>query len=94
MYFSLQCFFVALIWQLMRAYTLSILTQLANTGSPIVEKEIVTWVNNKLASAHKKSSLKSFQVSGFTFWQTLKFNNLSYFHNKMSALVPGCINGA
>jgi plastin-3 len=47
----------------MRAYTLSILTQLANTGSPIVEKEIVTWVNNKLASAHKKSSLKSFQVS-------------------------------
>ncbi|GFG38579.1 hypothetical protein Cfor_01632 [Coptotermes formosanus] len=52
---------LALIWQLMRAYTLSILTQLANTGSPIVEKEIVTWVNAKLASAHKKSSLKSFQ---------------------------------
>nr|CAD7411739.1 unnamed protein product [Timema cristinae] len=34
---------LALIWQLMRAYTLSVLTQLANTGSPIVEKEIVTW---------------------------------------------------
>jgi plastin-3 len=55
----------------MRAYTLSILTQLANTGSPIVEKEIVTWVNSKLTSAHKKSSLKSFQVSPFTFLQTL-----------------------
>jgi len=52
---------LALIWQLMRAYTLSILTQLANTGSPIVEKEIVTWVNNKLAGARKTSSLKSFQ---------------------------------
>lgn len=46
----------------MRAYTLSVLTQLANTGSPIVEKEIVTWVNNKLASANKKTSLSGFQV--------------------------------
>ncbi|XP_066997447.1 plastin-2 [Anabrus simplex] len=54
---------LALIWQLMRAYTLSILTQLANTGSPIVEKEIVTWVNTKLSQAGKKSSLKSFQDS-------------------------------
>lgn len=45
----------------MRAYTLSVLTQLANTGSPIIEKEIVTWVNNKLASANKQSTLKGFQ---------------------------------
>jgi plastin-3 len=45
----------------MRAYTLSMLTQLANTGSPIVEKEIVTWANNKLASAHRKNLLKGFQ---------------------------------
>jgi len=45
----------------MRAYTLSILTQLANTGSPIVEREIVTWVNNKLQSAGKPTSLKGFQ---------------------------------
>nr|CAD7397469.1 unnamed protein product [Timema poppensis] len=52
---------LALIWQLMRAYTLSVLTQLANTGSPIVEKEIVTWVNSKLSAANKKSFLKSFQ---------------------------------
>ncbi|XP_063220172.1 plastin-1 [Bacillus rossius redtenbacheri] len=52
---------LALIWQLMRAYTLSVLTQLAKTGSPIVEKEIVQWVNSRLASANKKSSLKSFQ---------------------------------
>jgi len=46
----------------MRAYTLSVLTQLANTGNPIVEKEIVTWVNQKLASANKSTSIKSFQV--------------------------------
>lgn len=54
---------LALIWQLMRAYTLSILSRLANTGNPIIEKEIVMWVNNKLASAGKTTSTKSFQDS-------------------------------
>lgn len=54
---------LALIWQLMRAYTLSILSQLAQTGSPIVEKEIVQWVNNKLSTAGKKSSINNFQDS-------------------------------
>ena len=52
----------ALIWQLMRAYTLSILTQLADTGSPIVEKEIIDWVNNKLAKGQKRTSIRNFQV--------------------------------
>ncbi|XP_026472363.1 plastin-1-like [Ctenocephalides felis] len=52
---------LALIWQLMRAYTLSVLTRLANTGSPIIEREIVQWVNTKLAGANKTTSLSSFQ---------------------------------
>lgn len=52
---------LALIWQLMRAYTLSVLSQLAHSGSPIVEKEIVQWVNTKLASAGKSSSIRGFQ---------------------------------
>lgn len=41
-------FVTALVWQLMRAYTLTILTQLANTGHPVVEKQIVEWVNTKV----------------------------------------------
>jgi len=45
----------------MRAYTLSVLTQLAKTGSPMIEKEIVTWVNNKLQNANKSSTLRGFQ---------------------------------
>lgn len=44
----------------MRAYTLSILSRLANSGNPIVEKEIVQWVNNKLTEAGKESALKNF----------------------------------
>lgn len=47
----------------MRAYTLSILSRLANTGNPIIEKEIVQWVNSKLKNAGKSTSLRSFQDS-------------------------------
>lgn len=47
----------------MRAYTLSVLSQLANTGNPIIEKEIVQWVNDKLESAGKPSRLRNFQDS-------------------------------
>uniref|UniRef100_A0A1Q3FIJ8 Putative ca2+-binding actin-bundling protein n=1 Tax=Culex tarsalis TaxID=7177 RepID=A0A1Q3FIJ8_CULTA len=54
---------LALIWQLMRAYTLSVLSRLANTGNPIIEKEIVQWVNSKLAGAGKSTSLRNFQDS-------------------------------
>jgi len=54
---------LALIWQLMRAYTLSMLSQLAESGSPLVEAEIIQWVNTKLAGAGKKTQLRSFQDS-------------------------------
>lgn len=47
----------------MRAYTLSVLSQLANTGNPIIEKEIVAWANRKLEAAGKTSTLRSFQDS-------------------------------
>lgn len=75
---------LALIWQLMRAYTLSILTQLAQTGNPIVEKEIVTWVNNKLASASKKSSIRSFQDSSIA--------DAKVVIDLIDAIKPGTIN--
>ena len=53
---------LALIWQLMRSYTLSILSGLAGRpGSAVVEKEIVQWVNSRLKAAGKASSIKSFQ---------------------------------
>lgn len=75
---------LALIWQLMRAYTLSILTQLAQTGNPIVEREIVTWVNNKLASAHKQSSIRSFQDSSIA--------DAKVVIDLIDAIKPGTIN--
>ncbi|XP_065576774.1 plastin-1-like [Artemia franciscana] len=57
---------LALIWQLMRAYTLSVLSQLTDHGNPVVEKEIIDWVNSKLSSANKRSCLRSFQESSIS----------------------------
>lgn len=45
---------LALVWQLMRAYTLSILSQLAKGPNGIVEKEIVEWANKKVRLSCKK----------------------------------------
>jgi len=52
---------LALIWQLMRAYTLSLLSQLNSDGTPIVESEIISWANTRLEQAGKNISIKSFQ---------------------------------
>ncbi|KFM74902.1 Plastin-2, partial [Stegodyphus mimosarum] len=75
---------LALVWQLMRAYTLTILTQLANTGHPVVEKEIVEWVNNKLKEAGKETSIKSFQDQSIS--TALPIIDL------IDAIQPGSIN--
>lgn len=75
---------LALVWQLMRAYTLSILTRLAHTGNPIVEKEIVQWVNDKLASAGKATSIRSFQDSSIA--------NAKVVIDLIDAIKPGTIN--
>lgn len=47
---------LALVWQLMRAYTLSILSQLsrsdgAEDGQAVTEKDIVEWANKKVRLA-------------------------------------------
>ena len=53
---------LALVWQLMRKYTLSLLAKLSPDGSPIVESEIIHWANQRLQDAGKETSIKHFQV--------------------------------
>ena len=36
---------LAVVWQLMRAYTLSVLQRLAGSDKPISEDEIIDWAN-------------------------------------------------
>ena len=75
---------LALIWQLMRAYTLAMLSQLAESGSPIVEAEIINWANSKLTEAGKKSSIRSFQDSSIA--------NAVAIVDLVDAIKPGTIN--
>jgi len=56
-----QTLTLALVWQLMRAYTLSLLSKLNEDGTPIVESEIISWANNKLTEGGKSSQIKHFQ---------------------------------
>jgi len=53
---------LGLVWQLMRAYTLSLLRKLKPDGTPIAEKDILAWANKKLSDAGKEP-IKSFQDS-------------------------------
>ena len=46
-----QTLTLALVWQLMRAYTLSLLSKLNEDGTPIVESEIISWANNKVSTS-------------------------------------------
>ena len=53
---------LALVWQLMKAYTLSILAKLQGDDThPIVDAQIVEWANNKLKMGGKESTFRSFQ---------------------------------
>uniref|UniRef100_A0A915HYJ5 Calponin-homology (CH) domain-containing protein n=1 Tax=Romanomermis culicivorax TaxID=13658 RepID=A0A915HYJ5_ROMCU len=57
---------LALVWQLMRAYTLSILANCTATGQDngsrlATEQEILSWANKKLKQGSKSSSVSGFQ---------------------------------
>ena len=51
---------LALVWQLMRAYTLSILANLGD-GHPVVEKQIVDWAQDKVRRG-KRTTLFTVEV--------------------------------
>jgi len=76
---------LALVWQLMRAYTLSILTRLAgDENKAIGEKEIVEWVNNKLKEAGKESQIRSFNDKSISTSMPIL--------DLIDAIKPGSIN--
>ncbi|ULT97762.1 hypothetical protein L3Y34_005533 [Caenorhabditis briggsae] len=57
-----QTLTLALVWQLMRAYTLSVLAQCTQSGDSLpADKDIVAWVNEKLSKSGKSTSIRSFQ---------------------------------
>lgn len=93
---------VALVWQLMRAYTLSILTKLARSGNPIVEKEIVQWVNKKVNVVFwmGRPSWPGFPLqlasaekkSSIHSFQDSSVSDARVVIDLIDAIKPGCIN--
>ena len=76
---------LALIWQLMRSYTLSLLKSCTSTReNAAVEKEIVQWVNSKLQAAGKTNSIKSFQDSSIADGKVVL--------DLIDAIKPGSVN--
>lgn len=67
---------LALVWQLMKAYTLSILTKLADSGHPIVEKEIVAWANQKVVFKHLNENLMGLYKIYLKIKQTFSSKNV------------------
>ncbi|KNC81265.1 hypothetical protein SARC_06396 [Sphaeroforma arctica JP610] len=61
-----QMFTLAIVWQLMRAYTLEMLKNIAKTDQPMVDKDIIAWTNSKLAEYEKSSSIKNFKNSSIS----------------------------
>uniref|UniRef100_A0A8C3GED3 Plastin 1 n=1 Tax=Cairina moschata TaxID=8855 RepID=A0A8C3GED3_CAIMO len=51
---------LALIWQLMRRYTLNVLSDLGE-GEKVNDEIIINWVNKTLSNANKKTSITSFK---------------------------------
>ncbi|KAK0399244.1 hypothetical protein QR680_002958 [Steinernema hermaphroditum] len=80
-----QTLTLALVWQLMRAYTLTVLAQCTDSGDRLAtDKEIVNWANEKLQSSGKSSQIKSFQDSSIS--------NARVLLDLIDAIKPGTIN--
>jgi len=75
---------LALVWQLMEKYTLSLLAKLSPDGSPIGDSEIIDWANQRLQDANKGISIKNFQDPALK--SSLPVIDL------IDAMVPGAID--
>nr|XP_025043906.1 plastin-3 isoform X1 [Pelodiscus sinensis] len=78
-----QTLTLALVWQLMRRYTLNVLEDLGD-GQKANDDIIVSWVNRTLREAGKSSSIQSFKDK--TISSSLAVVDL------IDAIQPGCIN--
>ncbi|XP_065654020.1 plastin-3 [Hydra vulgaris] len=52
---------LALVWQMLRDYSIEMINKLSKAGAPTKDAEIVQWVNKKLSDAGKTSSITSFK---------------------------------
>ncbi|CAE7809702.1 FIM4, partial [Symbiodinium microadriaticum] len=77
---------LAIIWQLMRKYTLLVLAQLASHSgvTEVSEEQVINWANQKVASSGKTSTMRNFKD------QSLK--NGTFFLDLVNAIEPRAVN--
>ncbi|XP_041111448.1 plastin-3-like isoform X1 [Polyodon spathula] len=75
---------LALVWQLMRRYTLNVLEDLGEDGAKVNDDIIVNWVNSTLSAADKKTKIQSFKDKEIS--TSLAVVDL------IDAIQPGCID--
>jgi hypothetical protein len=60
-------YIIAILWQLMRAYVLSILEKISGQGHPITEEGIIEWANQKvgiyLTMKHREKFSTNIRIS-------------------------------
>jgi len=52
---------LAVVWQMMRAYLLAILSRLSGDGTKIADAQIIAWINSTLSGAGKGSSISGWK---------------------------------
>ena len=67
-----QMFTLAFVWQLMRAYTLSLLAKLSTDGKPVTEAQIIQWANKKVflfkGQSISSTKMKVFLLKGSKYF--------------------------
>ncbi|OAF69288.1 Plastin-1 [Intoshia linei] len=65
LYDGIETLVLAFVWQLMKAYTLSILSEIATTGIDMknMDQAILAWANEKLSESGSNKTVKSFGSS-------------------------------
>eukprot|EP01134_Creolimax_fragrantissima_P002931 CFRG2931T1 len=79
-----QMLTLALVWQLMRAYTLEMLKNISGSDKPVLDNDIVAWTNETLKSHEKSSSINSFKDASIS-------NSLAII-DLIDSIKPGSIN--
>merc|ERR1712176_307340 len=75
---------LAVVWQMMRAHTLSILNKLAGGDGRISDQEIIDWTNDTLGKAGKQTQIHGFKDPSITTGQVVI--------DLVDAVKPGSIN--
>jgi len=75
---------LGLVWQLMRSYSLKMLSELGQSGKSATDQDILAWANSRVQKANKESKMDSFKDSSVA--------NSIFLFDLCSALAPGIVN--